>query len=104
MCMRSFKLERKKKTSESPAPAPVQPASSAGAPPPVSGQHIVRPDGTIGLGVYGAVTVTGLTIDQAHDAMEDVARKANIIASEMKESLARIKEKLKADGGGGAKS
>jgi len=33
-----------------------------------------------------------------------VARKANIIASEMKESLARIKEKLKADGGGGAKS
>jgi len=42
--------------------------------------------------------------DQAHDAMEDVARKANIIASEMKESLARIKEKLKADGGGGAKS
>jgi predicted nucleic acid-binding Zn-ribbon protein len=42
--------------------------------------------------------------DQAQDAMEDVARKANIIASEMKESLARIKEKLKADGGGGAKS
>jgi predicted nucleic acid-binding Zn-ribbon protein len=32
--------------------------------------------------------------DQAQDAMEDVARKANIIASEMKESLARIKEKL----------
>lgn len=42
--------------------------------------------------------------DQAQDAMEDVARKANIIASEMKESLARIKEKLKADGGGGTKS
>src|SRR5262249_9327415 len=35
----------------------------------LSGQHIVRPDGTVGLGAYGAVTVTGLTIDQAHDAI-----------------------------------
>src|SRR6478736_8125030 len=42
--------------------------------------------------------------DQAQDVMEDVARKANIIASEVKESLARIKEKLKADGAGGTKS
>ena len=38
--------------------------------------------------------------DQAQDAMEDVARMANIIASEMKESLARIKERLKSDPGG----
>ena len=42
--------------------------------------------------------------DQAQDAMEEMSRKANIIATEMKESLARIKEKLKADGGGGTKS
>jgi polysaccharide export outer membrane protein len=32
---------------------------------PVAGQHLVRPDGTISLGVYGSVPVAGLTIDEA---------------------------------------
>jgi len=31
---------------------------------PLSGQHLVRPDGTISLGVYGAVFVAGKTLDQ----------------------------------------
>ena len=36
--------------------------------------------------------------DQAHDVMEDVQKKANIIAAELKESMARIKERMKTEG------
>lgn len=34
-------------------------------PQPISGSFIVRPDGTVGLGAYGTVYVSGLTIEQA---------------------------------------
>src|SRR5207247_777127 len=34
---------------------------------PISGQHLVGPDGTVKLGVYGAVQVIGLTLDQIRD-------------------------------------
>jgi polysaccharide biosynthesis/export protein len=34
------------------------------------GEHLVRPDGTISLGTYGAVYVTGLTLAQAKCAIE----------------------------------
>ena len=36
---------------------------------PIAGQHLVRPDGTVGLGVYGAAPVAGLTIDQAKEVI-----------------------------------
>lgn len=36
----------------------------------VSGQHIVRPDGTVGLGSYGSVYIAGMTIAQAKQAIE----------------------------------
>jgi polysaccharide export outer membrane protein len=36
----------------------------------IRGQHLVRPDGTVGLGVYGSVYVDGLTIDDARAAIE----------------------------------
>jgi polysaccharide export outer membrane protein len=36
---------------------------------PITGQFFVRPDGTVGLGVYGSVQVAGLTIDQAREAV-----------------------------------
>ncbi|HEX4608450.1 MAG TPA: polysaccharide biosynthesis/export family protein [Urbifossiella sp.] len=36
----------------------------------VAGQHIVRPDGTVGLGSYGSVYVAGMTIAQAKQAVE----------------------------------
>jgi polysaccharide export outer membrane protein len=36
----------------------------------IAGQHIVRPDGTVGLGSYGSVYVAGLTIAQAKQAIE----------------------------------
>lgn len=36
----------------------------------VAGPHLVRPDGTVGLGVYGNVYVTGLTLTQVRHALE----------------------------------
>ena len=36
----------------------------------VAGQHLVRPDGTVGLGIYGSVYVTGMTLQQAKQAIE----------------------------------
>jgi polysaccharide biosynthesis/export protein len=36
---------------------------------PIEGSHLVRPDGTIGLGTYGNVYVAGLTLDEARDAV-----------------------------------
>ncbi len=36
----------------------------------IAGQHIIRPDGTVGLGSYGSVYVAGLTMAQAKQAIE----------------------------------
>jgi polysaccharide export outer membrane protein len=36
----------------------------------IRGDHLVRPDGTIGLGTYGNVYVTGLTLSEARKAIE----------------------------------
>ncbi|HEY7426752.1 MAG TPA: polysaccharide biosynthesis/export family protein [Gemmataceae bacterium] len=36
----------------------------------ILGDHLVRMDGTIGLGVYGSVYVTGMTMEQARRAIE----------------------------------
>lgn len=38
-------------------------------PQPISGQHLVRLDGSVGLGIWGSVQVTGLTTNQATDAV-----------------------------------
>lgn len=40
----------------------------------VAGQHLVRPDGTVGLGIYGSVYVTGMTLQQARLAIENHLR------------------------------
>jgi polysaccharide export outer membrane protein len=39
---------------------------------PVRGQHLVRPDGTINVGIYGSVQVAGLTLDQARAAVAEL--------------------------------
>ncbi|HLJ96953.1 MAG TPA: polysaccharide biosynthesis/export family protein [Gemmataceae bacterium] len=36
----------------------------------IRGEHLVRPDGTISLGTYGSVYVTGMTLDEAKKAVE----------------------------------
>jgi polysaccharide biosynthesis/export protein len=38
-------------------------------PQPITGQHLVRPDGTVNLGIWGSVSVAGLTTDQAKEAI-----------------------------------
>ena len=43
---------------------------------PISGQFPVRPDGTVGLGLWGSVLVSGLTTDQAADAIRKHLAKA----------------------------
>ncbi len=35
----------------------------------IDGQHIVAPDGTVNLGIYGKIRVAGLTLDQVADAV-----------------------------------
>jgi protein involved in polysaccharide export with SLBB domain len=37
----------------------------------IQGPHLVRPDGTIGLGIYGSVYITGMTIAEAKAAIEE---------------------------------
>jgi polysaccharide export outer membrane protein len=39
---------------------------------PVRGPHLIRPDGTVGIGAYGSAYVAGLTIDQAREAIARV--------------------------------
>ncbi len=36
----------------------------------IRGEHLVRPDGTVGLGIYGSVSVAGMTLDQARAEIE----------------------------------
>lgn len=36
----------------------------------ISGPHLVRPDGTVALGIYGGVYVAGMTLDQARYRIE----------------------------------
>jgi polysaccharide biosynthesis/export protein len=36
----------------------------------IQGEHLVRPDGTVGLGTYGSVSVIGLTLDEARQVIE----------------------------------
>jgi polysaccharide export outer membrane protein len=36
----------------------------------ISGQHLVRPDGTVGLGIYGQVHVAGMTLSEIRQTLE----------------------------------
>lgn len=39
------------------------------SPQPIGGQHLVKPDGTVNLGIWGSLPVSGLTTDQIRDAV-----------------------------------
>jgi polysaccharide biosynthesis/export protein len=41
---------------------------------PIAGEHLVRPDGTVSLGVYGSVPVTGMTVDEIKELVEERLR------------------------------
>src|SRR5258707_15719149 len=36
----------------------------------IQGEHLVRPDGTVALGVYGSVYINGLTLDEVKESIE----------------------------------
>ena len=44
---------------------------------PITGEHLVSPDGTVNLGTYGPVYVAGMTLDEATAAIE--AQLANFL-------------------------
>ncbi len=37
----------------------------------ISGEHLIRPDGTVSLGVYGSVYVNGMTLDEVKISIEE---------------------------------
>lgn len=50
---------------------------------PISGQFLVRPDGTVGLGSWGSVPVTGLTLEKASAAVRNhIAKQADQVPPE----------------------
>lgn len=59
-------------------------------PQPISGQHLVRVDGTVGLGIWGSVPLTGLSLDQAAEAVRQH------VFYKMKQDK-RISDKFKVD-------
>jgi polysaccharide export outer membrane protein len=68
----------------------------------VRGPHLVRLDGTVGLGVYGSVSVDGLTIEQAKTAIE-VHLTQYFVAPEVSVDVAGFNSKVYyvvTDGGG----
>ena len=50
---------------------------------PISGPFQVRADGTVGLGYWGSVSVTGLTIDQAREAVQKQLANMNTLKEEL---------------------
>jgi polysaccharide export outer membrane protein len=66
-----YKNESRRRTDITDRPAlpepRLSPISRPFVPQPIDGQHLVGPDGTIKLGIYGSVNVAGLTREQAED-------------------------------------
>jgi RNA polymerase sigma factor (sigma-70 family) len=65
-----------------------------GAGPSLDGEHLVRPDGTMGLGVYGSVPVTGLTTEQAAEA---IARRLHEAGAAGRLGAEEVRRKLKVE-------
>jgi polysaccharide export outer membrane protein len=65
----NYKAEARRRVDETERPAlpdpRLSPISRPFVPQPIDGQHLVGPDGTIKLGIYGSVQVAGLTREQA---------------------------------------
>jgi protein involved in polysaccharide export with SLBB domain len=58
---------------------------------PITGPHLVRPDGTVGLGSYGSVFVAGMTIEQAKEQIIRLIQTRQTLSAE------KIREGLKVD-------
>ncbi|MBI3406891.1 MAG: polysaccharide biosynthesis/export family protein [Planctomycetes bacterium] len=55
---------------------------------PIRGQHLVRPDGTIGVGAYGSAPVAGMTIDQAREEI------AKVIHARLNKDIVKLQDVL----------
>jgi polysaccharide export outer membrane protein len=74
---------------------------------PLAGQHLVRPDGSIGLGIYGNVFVAGMTLDQAATAIAAVLQRSfqqspeppgpgeDVKDPKQRETMAEIRDQVK---------
>jgi polysaccharide biosynthesis/export protein len=58
---------------------------------PITGPHLVRPDGTIGLGSYGSVFVAGMTLEGAKEQI------VQVVLQRQKLEPKEIREHLKVD-------
>jgi polysaccharide export outer membrane protein len=47
----------------------------------INGQHLVRPDGSVSLGIYGSAYVAGMTLEQARDAVAAAVNASPILAT-----------------------
>ncbi len=64
---------------------------------PLAGQHLVRPDGTISLGLNGTVPVAGLTIEQIRDAIAATLLAGPLKNSKKQYTLEQVKAELNVD-------
>lgn len=55
---------------------------------PVRGPHLIRPDGTVGIGAYGSAKVAGLTLEQAREEI------AKVIHAKLNKDVVKIQEVL----------
>jgi len=72
----------------------------------ISGEHLIRPDGTVALGIYGSVYVNGMTLDEVKIAVEEHLAKF-IHRPEIEVDVAAYNSKviyIVADGGGSGES
>jgi protein involved in polysaccharide export with SLBB domain len=64
---------------------------------PLTGMHLVRPDGTISLGTHGTVPVAGLTIEQVRDAIAATLLAGPLRASKPNCTREQVKTALNVD-------
>jgi polysaccharide export outer membrane protein len=63
---------------------------------PIRGPHLVRPDGTIGLGTFGSVFVAGMTLEQAKQQIAQVVLSAQAKGKKT-QTLQQIMQGIKVD-------
>ena len=64
---------------------------------PIRGTHLIRPDGTVGLGPIGAVFVAGLTLEQAKTRIAQRLAETYASADKRAEKFKDVMEALKVD-------
>ena len=61
---------------------------------PITGEHLVSPDGTVNLGTYGLVYVAGMTLEEAKQAIEDATGQATWTSPQVSVSVFAYNSKV----------